>query len=198
LHALNPAIEIQQGNEQAFEQIYYEHHYAVLANINRVINNPVVAEDLLQEVFVSLWENRHKLTDANHIAGWLFTASHFKALDYLKKAVKENLLPLTETLNELIPSEETKEQEKEYLQLYELLTEAIGLLSPRKQTVFRLCRLEGKSYKEAAATLNISVESVKDYLKISTGIVRQHVLAKGATISLLSLYILGQLLLPAA
>jgi RNA polymerase sigma-70 factor (family 1) len=195
---LNPAIEIQKGNQHAFEQIYYEHHYAVLANINRLINNPSVAEDILQEVFVSLWENRHKLTDAHHVAGWLFTASYFKSLNYLKKAVKEVLLPLTDILNELIPAEDTMEQEKEYTQLHELLSEAIGQLSPRKQTVFRLCKLEGKTYKEVAAILNISVESVKDYLKISTGIIRAHVLAKGSALPMLSLYILGQLLLPAA
>ena len=191
---MNPAIEIQKGNEQAFEQIYYQHHYAVLANISRLVNNQVVAEDILQEVFVSLWENRHKLTAAHSVAGWLFTASYYKALDYLKTAIKENLLPLTETLNELIPTEDTGEQEKEYTRLYELLNEAISQLSPRKQSVFRLCRLEGKTYKEAARLLSISEESVKDYLKIATSNIKKHVLAKGFALPLISLYMLTQLL----
>lgn len=164
-----------------------------MANICRLVNNTAVAEDLLQEVFVALWENRHKLTEAHSVAGWLFTASYYKALDYLKKAVKEKLLPITDTLQELLPAEETTTAGQEYLQMYELLTEAISELSPRKQTVFRLCRLEGRSYKEAAQQLGISVESVKDYLKLSAAHIRQHITTRNPALPLLTLYIASTL-----
>ena len=157
-----------------FDSLYYRYYQAVYANIYKMVNQQQCAEDILQEVFLSLWENRKSL-DMEKVAGWLFVVSYNKAATSLKKKLKEPAIlvqeaGLPDTM--LLPAE-TDEQ------LYQLrlsvVEEAINHLPARKKEVFRLCRFEGRSYDEVAELLGISVMSVKDYLKQSTQFIRKYV-----------------------
>jgi RNA polymerase sigma factor (sigma-70 family) len=165
---------LQNDDDEAFKVLYRQYHHAVFANINRLVNRSPAAEDILQEVFLALWENRHKLNPAHTVAGWLFTASFYKASAYLKKSLRENLAPLYDSLEEA-PYEES-EYETNYEEKLTAIHTAIALLPPRKKMAFRLCRLEGKSYEEAAQELGLSIESVKDYVKTASRFIRQHVI----------------------
>jgi len=164
---------LQNDDHEAFKVLYRQYHHAVYANISRLVHRSPAAEDILQEVFLALWENRHKLNPAHTVAGWLFTASFYKASAYLKKSLRENLAPLYDSLEEATGEEseyETNSEEK-----LTAIHTAIALLPPRKKMAFRLCRLEGKSYEEAAQELGLSIESVKDYVKTASRFIRQHV-----------------------
>ncbi|MBS1605390.1 MAG: RNA polymerase sigma-70 factor, partial [Bacteroidetes bacterium] len=66
-------------------------------------------------------------------------------------------------------------------------------LPPRKRMAFQLCRLEGKSYDEAAAQLNISTESVKDYIKSCNALIRKQLSDNNPSMALLALLLYFQL-----
>ncbi len=186
------------SNEDAalghFDRLYHQYHQAVYANIYKMVSRQECAEDILQEVFLSLWENRQQL-DPEKVAGWLFVVSYNKAATYLKKQLRGITIHVPE---DALPDIALAEQPDE--QLYRLklsvVEEAINHLPARKKEVFRLCRFEGRSYDEVAELLGISVLSVKDYLKQSTRFIRHYVRShyphfEATTLTLLLTYLAG-------
>ncbi len=157
-----------------FDRLYRQYHQAVYANIYKMVSRQQCAEDLLQEVFLALWENRRSL-DPQRVAGWLFVVSYNKAASYLKKQLKEaSLLIPAINLPDNIAAPDQPDEQLLRLRL-SVVEEAIDHLPARKKEVFRLCRFEGRSYDEVAALLGISVVSVKDYLKQSTQFIRKYI-----------------------
>jgi RNA polymerase sigma-70 factor (ECF subfamily) len=163
------------GQMPAFEALYHRYKQPVFANIRKMVPDPDAAEDLLQEVFIALWENRQALDPAKGAGGWLFVVSYNKAASYLKKKLREAAILEPETdLAELAVADELADEELYTTQLA-LVEEAVAHLPARKQAVFRLCRFEGKSAEEVAAATGISVASVRDYLKQSTRFIREYI-----------------------
>src|SRR5205085_3232261 len=80
--------------------------------------------------------------------------------------------------NLLAASEQLVQNGSAYEEYYQLLKNAIEQLSPQKQKIIRLCKLEGKTYEEAAAELQISRHTVKEYLSAAMAslseYIRQH------------------------
>jgi RNA polymerase sigma-70 factor (ECF subfamily) len=163
------------GQMPAFEALYHRYKQPVFANIRKMVPDPDAAEDLLQEVFIALWENRQALDPAKGAGGWLFVVSYNKAASYLKKKLREAAILEPETdLAELAVADDLGDEELYTTQLA-LVEEAVAHLPARKQAVFRLCRFEGKSAEEVAAATGISVASVRDYLKQSTRFIREYI-----------------------
>lgn len=174
-------VEIQlterliKGDMAAFDTLYHQYHHTVFANILHYIQRPDIAEDILQEVFMALWTHRHSLQ--NTVDSWLFIVSHNKSLSHLKKALTEKkmLASLPVEITDLDLDETT------YRAKVNILNEAIDTLPLAKKQAFRLCKLEGKSYQEAALLLNTSPEVIKERLKSGTRIIRTYIAAHPAT-----------------
>lgn len=174
--------ELYQGSTIAFDSLYHQYRNAVFANIYKMVKQADLAEDILQEVFLALWEKRHTLHQDKSVAGWLFVVSYNKAMTCLKNKLREAIIFAEQT--ESLPDMPEDEYSEEVYQVQiALIEEAYGRLPTRKKEVFRLCRFEGKSYEEAAGTLGISVTSVKDYLKQSTKFIRTYIKEGHATTS---------------
>jgi len=167
-------INHSAGRFLTFENYYQKYSQAVYANIRKLVGDPELAQDLLQDVFVSLWENWGKV-DMERVANWLFVVSYNKSVTCLKKRLRER----TEVSDEINFSEELLEETTFDEDLYSfklsLLEEAIEKLPTRKRQVFRLCRMEGRSADEVAEILGISAVSVKDYLKQATRSIKNYV-----------------------
>lgn len=170
-----------------FDDVYQQYHKVVYANIVKLIKDPSVAEDILQDVFFALWENRLKIKNDQPVSSWLFVVSYNQSISYLRKKVKQNIefvenYERFQTLaEEIFPDKLLIEAE------LTILEEAISALSPQKQKVVRLCRFEGKSQKETAALLGLSTESVKDYLKQSKYFIKEYMLSKYAETGIISI-----------
>lgn len=161
------------ANLEQFNWLYQQYHQAVYANICKMVQHPESAEDILQEVFISLWNHLEGLEKEN-IAGWLFVVSYNKAASYLRKKLRETaVLSTTVQLPDIAASE--PQDEALYQLKLSMVQEAARHLPPRKEEVFRLCRLEGRSADEVADLLCISVASVKDYLKQSTRFIKDYI-----------------------
>lgn len=169
-----PATELATDLEH-FDRLYHTYHQAVYANIFKMVSHAPCAEDILQEVFMSLWENRQQL-DPDKVAGWLFVVSYNKAASYLQRKLKESTLLVAddESLTGNLSGNDAPDEALFQWRL-SAVEEAINHLPARKKEVFRLCRFEGKSHDEVAEQLGISELSVKDYLKQSTQFIRQYI-----------------------
>ncbi|MBI2284810.1 MAG: RNA polymerase sigma factor [Bacteroidetes bacterium] len=171
--------DFSNGDSEAFGKIYTYFKDAVLANILKIIHQPHVAEDILQDTFVKLWENRSRFSDKQSVAAWLFRVSYHSSIDHIRGMLRAKL----KTETSLLLEEEGKmENQQELLhEVYHkeaLLQEAINMLPPKKRQVFELCKLEGKSYAEVSEALNIAKSTVKDYIIESNKSIKKHVLTK--------------------
>ncbi|MDQ1089811.1 MULTISPECIES: RNA polymerase sigma factor [unclassified Siphonobacter] len=176
---LESLVALSQDKVEAFDFLYHLYKQPVYGNIFKIVKQEDLAEDLLQEVFITLWENRHSLQLDRPVAGWLFVVSHNKALSFLKKKLKEALVvSSSEEFTEQASPEETLDEEEYSLQL-SMIKEAVDQLPNRKREVFHQLRFEGKTTEEVAENLGISVQSVRDYLKQATRQVRTHIQERG-------------------
>lgn len=172
---LKPFIQnIKKSDKELFEELYYKYYDAIYSNIFKFVRNQEFAEDILQDVFVTLWEKRDSLTFDNNIAGWLFVVSHNKSLSFLKKKVRESIL-FQEFLNEEDYFEENTTEEDIKYKL-NIINKAVQQLSTKKKQVYILCKFENKNIDEVASIMQISTESVKDYIKQSNRFIREYIL----------------------
>ena len=171
-------VALASGNVAAFDALYNRHYRAVYANVFKLVKRPEHAEEILQDVFVALWQNRFKRRSDRPVAGWLFVVSYHKSITFLKQAVlrAEECVESYERF-ESIPLDEESNETKLALQLH-VLEEAVESLPARRKQVFRLCRFEGKTNEEVADILDLSAETVKDYLKHSTKAIKAYIGAK--------------------
>ncbi|MCU7552564.1 sigma-70 family RNA polymerase sigma factor [Chitinophagaceae bacterium LB-8] len=154
--------QLSQGSAAAFDELYYRYYEPVRLNILKITRDDAVTDDILQEVFICLWEKREKFASYEKISGWLFVTSHNCALNYLRNLSVERLRQKTlAKVDEMThwPLEDAYQE----MQL-RLLEEAIAQLPPHRRRVFELCRFQGKSYDETATELAISKNTVKDHL----------------------------------
>ena len=173
---------LSRDDVPAFDAIYYKYYRAVYANIFKLVRHPQTAEDILQDVFTALWINRKKIDGHQSIAGWLFVVSHNKALKFLDRAIKEKLH--TRQANAFHSAEDNLEIEAHQSSI---IDKAIARLPPQKKLVFTLCKLEGKTYEEAAQLAGISSHTVKEYVSAASKFVKAYSLREYAIHTPLSL-----------
>jgi len=163
-------FRLQQGDVQAFDQLYYKYSKAVYNNALKLTRDAAAAEDIVQEVFTSLWEKRKSIDDQRSVSGWLFVLSYNRAINLLKKKLTEEKAKLK------MPAQDTEEEWSGLQDLQmDILEKAIAGLSPQKRRVFELCKLKGKSYEETAAELHISKHTVKEYLAGAMASIKEYI-----------------------
>ncbi len=152
--------KMAEGDMNSFDAIYWKYYKAVYGNILKLVQDDASSEDILQDVFLSLWENRKKIDAERSLAGWLFVTSYNRSMTFLKRRLREKMTPvlLDEDSVETVIGQPLTE-----IRLNEL-EKAISSLSPQKQKVFYMCKLKGLSYAETADLMKISRHTVKEYL----------------------------------
>jgi RNA polymerase sigma-70 factor (family 1) len=164
-------IRLQLNEVEAFDTLYWRYHQAVYANILKLTKEKEATKDILQEVFIALWEKRSTIDVNQSISGWLFVVSYNKSITYLKKSLKDSVNQ--ELTEEIKPTEEPSFNIREVQ--FQLLEKAVEQLSPQKRKVFELCKLQGKTYHEAAKELNISKHTVKEYLSAAITNIKEYI-----------------------
>lgn len=152
---------LQNDDKKAFNELYRKYHSAIYYNILKLTRDAIVAEDIVQEVFIALWEKRHNLDIEQGISGWLFVVSYNKSITYLKRKLKESLAQtvLQQNIENITDAGNSLANTQ-----ISILEKAIEQLSPQKRRVFELCKLQRRTYTEVADELQISKHTVKEYL----------------------------------
>jgi RNA polymerase sigma-70 factor (ECF subfamily) len=158
----------------AFDTLYWKYHQAVYRNIFKFVKDAVATEDILQEVYTRLWERRKDINASQSVAGWLFVISFNLSVDYVRKRMREHTFH-KELYNLNLDDKEWEGNPGLYEEQYHLLEEAISHLSPKKQRIVTLCKLEGKTYEEAAHELNISRNTVKEHLSVAMSRINEYI-----------------------
>ena len=161
------------GNEQAFEKIYQLYSTRLYGNLLKLVKSETEAQEILQDVFLKIWDNRQNIDIEKSFRSYLFKIAENKVVDFFRKVARDKkreaqLISLA--TNEYVPVEELLQSDEKTA----LLQKAIYSLPPQRQQVFRLCKLEGKSYKEVSEQLGISVSTISDHIVKATKSIRDY------------------------
>jgi RNA polymerase sigma factor (sigma-70 family) len=131
------AVRLQLNDREAFNTLYEKYHAAIYCNALKITHNTAAAEDIVQEVFIALWEKRHQLDPEQDITGWLFVVSYNKSITYLKRELKGEQVKIA--VQAAAADEGTDETEELNGTQINMLEDAIQKLPPQKRKVFELC-----------------------------------------------------------
>ena len=147
---------IRQGNIDAYEMLFKKYYLSMCMIARRIVEDEDVAKDLVQEIFIRLWEKRETYDFRETADIFLYVSVRNKCFDYLRS--RKNL-PLQEGLstagNEYFFHDILIEEET-----YRIVMEAIDTLPAQSGRIIKLS-LEGKQNKEISENLGISVNTVK-------------------------------------
>jgi len=149
---------------------YFEELYIPLCQYSlKFVNDSCVAEDIVQDNFVYLWENRERLYKIDSVKAYLFSAVKNKSLNHLKtKYIKNTLHKIDNLQNTIIDNIHPSALELlECGELEAILEKALNHLPERCRIIFTMKRFGGKTNKEIAEDLNISVKTVEAQMTIA-------------------------------
>ncbi len=156
-------LRLTQGDQQAFTDIYNLYSRKLFLHILTITKDQYTAEGLLQDVFMKVWDNRSSIDPDQSFQAWLYTIARNTVYSYFRQLAKDQKLQeqLYHHFDELYEIEmDGNLQDKQE----ELLGRALATLSERRRQVFQLCKIERKSYEEAAVLLGISTSTVSNLM----------------------------------
>jgi len=155
---------LKNGDMSAFDVIYKKYSRRLYGFVFRYVKQEADTEEIVQQVFMKIWQSREKINIYSSFESFLFTIAHNGMVNLLKKRATEQRY--VEHIKSLQHVEEAYEltDEIHYKELKQKLQYLMNELSPRQREIFQLSREEGLSHKEIAEKLNISVNTVKNHL----------------------------------
>jgi RNA polymerase sigma-70 factor (ECF subfamily) len=162
------------GDIQAFETLYHRYSVPVYQNLLKLLKSPEEAEELLQDIFLKVWDKRAALDIHSGFGNYLFAVSRNLVYDFFRKTQRDRHLHARIVS---VAAEQYSHIEEKLLR-YEnenLLQQAVEHLPPVRQKVFRLCKIEGFSYEEVSRLLGISPSTISDHIVKATRSVKEFV-----------------------
>ena len=166
--------QMKMQDAKAFELLFKRHYKPLCRRVNTMLNDEEATEDVVQALFIKIWESRETIQTPDSVAAYLFTAARNRALNYIKSQARKssNEVPLTNLHDE---ADNRMEEQMDAKELQKALYTAIDSLPEKRREVFVLSRFEGKSYKEIAEIMQISVKTVEAQMGKALSTLREFV-----------------------
>ncbi len=155
---------LRHGDHRAFERIYHAHNKILIGSLFRLLKSPELVEEIMQELFLRLWQYRERIDPEKTIKPYLFkiaagiaqdifrkAKSERRYYDYLTHSFSESHTPL----DDLIRREDYSEQ----------LDKILRLMPEKQRKVYTLCKLEGLSHEEVSNMLGIAKGTVNAHMR---------------------------------
>ena len=179
-------LALKGGDVRALKALYELYSGKLYQYSLAICKSSMLAEDVVQEVFIKIWEKRETLKEEHAIQSFLFTIARHRLLDLIKRAAKEAEV-FREMAGHLPTMDHQIEQSIAYQERYTHVQHAISNLPPQRQLIFRLSREEGLSYAEIAQNLGITkgtvniqivkaLKSIRDYLDLKEAVILVYLL----------------------
>lgn len=164
------------GNKKSFEDLYKQYFQALINYGFRITKNENLIEDAVQELFISIWNNRTNLSEVNEVKFYLFRSLKNRILRQLERDIfdkSEDIDAYLDFLNSI--SEEQKKIDSEQFDAnLDTLQRAIAHLPIRQQEVINLKYYHDFTLDEIAKVMDVNKQSVSNLLFRSYAILRKH------------------------
>jgi RNA polymerase sigma-70 factor (ECF subfamily) len=177
---------LRNDDERALEILFKQYYTTLLRFACNIVKDKTVADDMVQEVMLKIWEKRHTLNINTSLKAYLYMAVKNHCLNQLK--VNERKYWMEEgmeddsriSVNDIVDKLNAKNLEAR-------ITEAIEYLPPKCSLIFKMSRYEGKSYKEIAEALELSVKTVENQIGKALMILRESLSPYMQTLSVMAM-----------
>ncbi len=172
-------MQLNQGSEQAFDRIYKIFSPRVFSYALSLLSNRSEAEEIVQVVFIKIWDRRQKISVAGSFESYLFTMCKNAILNTIRTADYHRVFLDYKQYNP--EPDPVLDHELNCRELEVLYYRAINKLSPRKKEIFILNRTQALSYSEIAQKLGISLKTVRNQMDAASTEIKQNISRLGFT-----------------
>ena len=176
--------KLQKGDAEAFDLVYEKYAGKLYGFTLKYLKSTVETEELVQSVFLKVWENYKTLKKESSFKSYLFTIAYneicntFRRRSHLQKFIGEQLNDNSQTSNET-------EELIDYNSIRERVEQIVSKLPERQRTIFLKSREDGKSNKEIAIELGLSSGTVDNYISETLKFIRSNLNDKNLSALLL-------------
>jgi RNA polymerase sigma-70 factor, ECF subfamily len=151
---------IRQGDLKQFETLFRSSYTSLVKYARTLIKDNDTAEEIVQDLFFRLWENKEKIEIESSLNGYLFRSVHNRCLHYIEhqKVVERHEQEMS---FETSSTEESPVEILQYKELQAKIARTIEKLPERCGQIFCMSRFEGLKYSEIAEKLSVSVKTVE-------------------------------------
>lgn len=165
----------QQGRDAAFRELIRRYERPVFSLIYRMVRDRELAEDLAQDTFIKVLNHIDRYRPEFKLSSWLFKIANNVAIDHLRRRQLETVSmdgapdartreSVEATSFDVVGGQESALDELEARELGTAIEQAIATLRPEYRSCIMLRHVEGRSYEEIAATLDLPLGTVKTYI----------------------------------
>ncbi len=155
--------ELRKSNPQSIEHLFDQYYQLLCNRCYQIVRDPGYAEDIVQELFLTIWRKRTTINIKSSLKGYLMRSATNRSLNHIRdnnKRIQEIEIDIQDdtcTVQHLLEYSDTKNR----LDIY------IDLLPPKCRAVFVMSRFENLKYREIAEILNISVKTVENHISMA-------------------------------
>lgn len=168
-------VQLSQGREDAFEKIYRFYSPKLYYKLLKVLKSEFYAQELLQEVFLKIWNNREKIDAGKCFRSYLYCIAANNCYDFFRKVNRDKKLR-NGFLVSFVPKYNHIEETLVSREDAGILLQAINALPLKRKQIFMLCKLDGKSYTEVSRELGISTSTISDHIVKANQFIRTYLL----------------------
>jgi len=159
--------QVVAGNEEAFRKVYHQFYNKLLQFAFVLTKNKEASEELVEDVFIKIWKNKHQAASIRNLKVYLYTATKNTCLNYLSSKANENISKPFDAINIELSDSICPEKLFIYHETFSKIKNAVETLPPKCKMIFKLIREDGLKYKEVAEILNLSPHTVDAQMTIA-------------------------------
>jgi RNA polymerase sigma-70 factor (family 1) len=172
---LDLIARLNKGDRQAFNTIFLKYYPGLISYGNTLLaNNNALAEDLIQEVFLKIWNQRNTLFVHTSLSSFLFTSLKNK----IKDVYREKHFPLYDPTDMQFDEESNASQSPDNILIFKELNasleDMINLLPAKTKIIYRMNREDNLTYDEIANLLTLTRNSVKTHMFRAIKFLKEH------------------------
>jgi RNA polymerase sigma-70 factor (ECF subfamily) len=163
----------KKGEKNAFKALYNMYFDKLFVYINSYTNDRSLTQDIVQDTFVKVWNNKEIFDIKQSLGGYLYKTAYHTFIDNYRKVQKNHKLLDTlayKRMNDLIEEDKDEKDKK-----IKKIKEAIEKLPPKCKEIFLLSKYQGYKYNEIAEHLNISPKTVEAQMGRAFSIIRKEI-----------------------
>ena len=171
--------KIVAGDKAGFRILFDQYYQRLYLYASSYLEDQFVAEDIVQDIFIRLWENRKDLNISSSVSSYFFSAVHNRCIHYLRQMKVRNIhrqkemLKLREAEITAANSNDFSISEIELDEIQKIIDQVYNSLPEKTQTIFRFSRSRLLTYAEIAKQLDINIKTVEYHISKALKAFRQ-------------------------
>ena len=162
--------ELSQGSELAFTKLYNEYKNVVFSTALKITKSRILAEEVVQDIFLKIWQNHENLAEITNIENYLFIISRNHIFDMIKKIARDTSI-VVDANYKSTSTNDTEDAIKDD-QYNIILNQIVDQLPPQQQKIYKMAKWDGLSHQKIGEDLGISTETVKKHMAQALKFVR--------------------------